>query len=367
MKKILGFILLIFLAVAIFLFKNPSRKDQLVKLVKGEGDLKGELELVNQTPLGDVPVDMDMVGSNLLTWYGNRIKFTSSKGDLLNDREVLLKDPAISVKDSFTSIYDRGGSDVYVLNSKGDQVGQVNKLRDLRYSCPINGYVATVERTGQGESLKFLSYDGVELFKKDLNGRHFSDFSSSKKNSYYIAGAYYSNGIELVPNLFIYNKDGEEVLNQATDFVPLSVHIDEEGRYQYLTDNELFFGNLNSEGKSETSLFSQILTTEYLGSRKILAISFDKTIGILTEDRLLELNYDGEVLVDKAITGIYTKIQAFGNGFMVSGEKGFKVFEFGEEVYDQSLDGAEVFTNGSSIVIVSADGVRWNTMKYKLD
>ncbi|NLM07011.1 MAG: hypothetical protein GX219_08860 [Tissierellia bacterium] len=367
MKKILGFFLLIILALAVFLFKSPSRRDQIIKFVKGEGELKGELELVNQVPLGDLPLELDMVGSNLLTWYGNRVKFTSSKGEVLNDREVLLNNPAISVKDSVTAVYDRGGSDVYVLNSKGDELGQINGLRKLSYSSPVHGFIALVERTEQGEALSFLSYDGVELFKKELKGRHFSAFSSSKKNSYYIAGAFYSTGLDLVPNLFIYDKEGNEVLNQATDFVPLMVNIDDEGRYQYLTDNDLYFGNLNSESPAEISLFYHILTTDYLGSRKLVGLSFGKTIGILTEDRLLELGYDGELLVDKPITGIYSKIQPFGNGFMVSGEKGLKVFEFGEEVYDQSLEGAKALTNGNMIVTVSADGVRWNTMRYKLD
>lgn len=369
-KAILFFVLPVFLIGGFIVFRKAKNRDAAFKLLKGEGEIIGELELINQIATDSPPIKIALIGSNLVMWYGDRITFTSSDGKVINDRKVNLNNAQASFGEKYVYIYDSGGKDIYILNEKGNEAKHIETEDELSVVFPVNDKFACVERTRTGERVRFASNDGVELYSDTVQNRHYSTVDSSNSNNYYAIGSFYSKANNIYSSFEVYDKDGKVLVQQGLDSeVVLAIDIDDSGQYSYLTNEDLYFGKIVEEKPTEEiNLFDEVIADlKEKGSTEIVGLCYSKTIGVLTENRLYELDTDGELLMHHSFSGDYSNIQAFRNGFILTGTSGMKIIENGVQIIDYPGETLAVATGGKMLVIQSVEGIRWNKVKYLLE
>lgn len=347
--------------VAAAIFRVEENRLLISNWIKGGvHPIRGELSLISVTPKVPAHTDAFLCGQNLVLWQENKVIFLTKDNEVLNEREVIFENPKIVPGKGRCVIFGKGEKEIFIFNERGNRTHIIKTSNPVEAVKDLGDYIGVIEREEFSEFLEFFYPDGTLLFSKKRRVGHFGNFSYDRKSGRvcYITFSYLDG--KITSKIHFVDLSGKEIEDSLLlDELIIDAAFRKDA-YVYALKDNLFFSNNTSK-----KLFGEVLTTKgEIGGGEILSISIGDTVGILTKDRFIETDFNGNLLLNISHSMGEGKIEKFDKGFLVSGKSGFFIVENGKLMLEEKVDISECITNGRLILLFSEEGARWNDLKY---
>lgn len=357
-KKIFIILLVIILMTAFLILRVEENRNIIISRLRGsQGEIKGELSLIRVIPDIVPHSEAFLIGSNLVLWQEEKVFFISPENKVLNEREVLFKEPKIYKGVGRCIIFGKGEKEVFLFNEKGDRTAIIKTNNPTIAVKDLGDTIGVIERGLNGETLEIFNPKGDIQLSLRGNNSHFGDLLSLPDK--FIYNTFYLKDGVINSVIISSDREGNEI--DRRNFEGLILKILDEGRI-ILTKDDLVFLD------EDKTLFNDLLKSkEERGEGNIIGVAQGNNIGLLTEDRLIEVSHEGEVISNISHTKGYNEVSKFKDGFIIAGSGGFMLVQKGKVFLNEKMSLSDIITDGNIIITFSEEGSKWYEVKYVVE
>lgn len=333
---------LLVMGLFIIIMMNENTQKSMSSLLKGMDKNSPKLEL-----------DIEYNGENLyyykdtlIRWYDNKITYFNEDGSEESTKEFEFMNPDIYFGENIIYIMDKSSGDIYLMDEKGDTLSRVQIEGSIFNLIESNENLLVHSKGHQVENLFIFDKEGNNIESLQSN-KNILTYSIDEKGNNYGYSTTTVNEEVFNSTVYVKNIDGEEEYSKelSNEVVIFIEFID--NRIVLLTDINLYLigdGNI-------------IWTYPYKGMQDILVK--ENEIYMLNNNILNVINLNGELKESVSLSIDTSRIIDLDKYIGVHGKKDLVVLQNNKEMvkYIGQDDIIEVAGNNESIAVHYTDKV----------
>ncbi|MBQ9392095.1 MAG: hypothetical protein IJU02_07915 [Lachnospiraceae bacterium] len=278
----------------------------------------------------------DSDGTAYESFHGNIIKYNSDgafyvskNGDLIWNEAFDMSSPCIDICDDYVALYDRGGTDIYVMNTTGKK-GVVTTSKPILRACVAdNGSVAVLMNQQSVSYLEIRDINGEIIASGETHAENSGipiDIAFTEEGTRLAVSSISLNtgSVQAIITFYDFGSAGKDKKDNIigtysfSDMVMPQIEYMSNGNLVAFGDHEIVLFNDSSEPKLKKEIFPQ-------GSIDSIFFNEDNFgyIGPETNDKgetvkkMYVYSMSGWKKLDKEITGSYTTVYMLENDDVV--------------------------------------------------
>ncbi|HAQ51362.1 MAG TPA: hypothetical protein DCR12_01185 [Lachnospiraceae bacterium] len=304
----------------------------------------------------------DSDGTAYESFHGNIIKYNSDgafyvskNGDLIWNEAFDMSSPSIDICDDYVALYDRGGTNVYIMNSTGRK-GSVTTSKPILRACVAdNGSVAVLMNQHDASYLEIRDIEGELIASGEMHVENSGipidiSFSEDGKRLAVSSICFNTGNVQTTLTFYDFGSSGQDKKDNITgnysfsDMVMPRVEFMSNGNLVAFGDHEIALFNDSSEPKLKKEIFSQgNIDSIFYNDNNFGYIGPETNDKGETVKKMYVYGMSGWKKLDKEISGSYTNVYMLENDdVVISSDKTAEIHRISgikrfEHTFDNSI------------------------------
>ena len=304
----------------------------------------------------------DSDGTAYESFHGNIIKYNSDgafyvskNGDLIWNEAFDMSSPSIDICDDYVALYDRGGTNVYIMNSTGRKGAVTTSKPILRACVADNGSVAVLMNQHDASYLEIRDIEGELIASGEMHVENSGipidiSFSEDGKRLAVSSICFNTGNVQTTLTFYDFGTSGQDKKDNITgnysfsDMVMPRVEFMSNGNLVAFGDHEIALFNDSSEPKLKKEIFSQgNIDSIFYNDNNFGYIGPETNDKGETVKKMYVYGMSGWKKLDKEISGSYTNVYMLENDdVVISSDKTAEIHRISgikrfEHTFDNSI------------------------------